>query len=101
MTDAWLMEADCIHGRVWFECRRCSSRSYAERRSALKGRVLMGASILVSEGAGFETWSAAATDLGLSAECLDAVVAEVADELWRRSLRHPTASELALRAAGE
>lgn len=24
MTDAYLMEADCIHGLVWFECKECS-----------------------------------------------------------------------------
>ena len=25
MTDAYLMEADCIHGIVWFECDECSN----------------------------------------------------------------------------
>lgn len=24
MTDAWLMEADCIHGIVWYECAECA-----------------------------------------------------------------------------
>lgn len=25
MTDAWLMEADCIHGVAWYDCRECSA----------------------------------------------------------------------------
>ena len=25
MTDAWLMEADCIHGNTWFECPDCEA----------------------------------------------------------------------------
>lgn len=25
MTDGYLMEADCIHGEVWFECAACSA----------------------------------------------------------------------------
>lgn len=24
MSDASLMEADCIHGKVWFECEECT-----------------------------------------------------------------------------
>jgi len=23
MTDAYLMDADCIHGNVWYECPEC------------------------------------------------------------------------------
>jgi hypothetical protein len=23
MTDAWLMEAECIHGVVWYDCEEC------------------------------------------------------------------------------
>lgn len=23
MTDAWLMEAHCIHGVAWYECQAC------------------------------------------------------------------------------
>lgn len=23
MTDAYLMDADCIHGNTWFECTKC------------------------------------------------------------------------------
>lgn len=23
MTEAWLMEADCIHGVTWYECDAC------------------------------------------------------------------------------
>ncbi len=25
MTDGWLMDADCIHGAVWYECKECGS----------------------------------------------------------------------------
>lgn len=24
MTDAWLMDANCVHGTVWWECDECS-----------------------------------------------------------------------------
>lgn len=24
MTDGWLMEADCVHGFVWYECAQCN-----------------------------------------------------------------------------
>jgi hypothetical protein len=24
MTDSFLMDADCIHGNVWFECDECT-----------------------------------------------------------------------------
>jgi hypothetical protein len=23
VTDAFLMEADCVHGNVWYECKQC------------------------------------------------------------------------------
>lgn len=23
MTDAWLMDAECVHGVVWYECEDC------------------------------------------------------------------------------
>lgn len=23
MTDAYLMDAECIHGEVWYECKTC------------------------------------------------------------------------------
>jgi hypothetical protein len=23
MTDAWLMEADCVHGMPWYDCEQC------------------------------------------------------------------------------
>lgn len=67
--------------------------AYATRRAALKGRVLMGASIIISEGANYETFAESAEELGLSEETLDSVLTEVAEELWRRSLRLPTADE--------
>jgi hypothetical protein len=28
MTDAWLMEADCIHGNTWYECVLCEEDQY-------------------------------------------------------------------------
>jgi len=24
VTDAWLMEADCVHGLTWFDCDTCA-----------------------------------------------------------------------------
>ena len=23
MTDSWLMDSECIHGVVWYECEEC------------------------------------------------------------------------------
>lgn len=68
--------------------------SYARRRAALKGRVLMAASIIISEGANFETLDDERDDLRLEPETLDLVLAEVADELWRRACRLPTKDEV-------
>jgi hypothetical protein len=33
MTDANLMEANCVHGVVWYECKECS----AQQEAALLG----------------------------------------------------------------
>lgn len=30
MTDAWLMDADCIHGIAWYECDECSQPTVEE-----------------------------------------------------------------------
>lgn len=30
MTDAHLMDADCVHGRTWWECEVCASDAPAE-----------------------------------------------------------------------
>lgn len=68
--------------------------SYTRRRAALKGRALMAASIIISEGANFETLDAECYELGLAEETLDLVLAEVADELRRRACRLPTKAEV-------
>lgn len=26
MTNSWLMEANCVHGVVWFECKQCEAQ---------------------------------------------------------------------------
>jgi len=31
MTDAALMDADCIHGGVWFECTECAAQDQYEK----------------------------------------------------------------------
>lgn len=30
MTDANLMDADCLHGVVWYECKQCEEEDRAE-----------------------------------------------------------------------
>jgi len=25
MTDGWLMDAECVHGVVWYECEECAA----------------------------------------------------------------------------
>ncbi len=38
MTDGWLMDADCIHGEVWFECGRCCAPEHpSEPLAAAQG----------------------------------------------------------------
>ncbi len=66
---------------------------YDKRRAALKGRVLMAASLIIEEGYAFETLDAECQALGLPDETLSLVVQEVAAELWRRALRLPGTAE--------
>lgn len=45
MTDAWLMEADCVHGIAWYDCDQCAQpgedrialRTYADAGGRGKG----------------------------------------------------------------
>lgn len=38
MTDAWLMEADCIHGVVWYECLLCEQDADERMADAIEKR---------------------------------------------------------------
>jgi hypothetical protein len=66
------------------------SASYADRRSELKGRVLGGLSVFVTGGA-VEVFYEDGNDLGFDDDAVDAVLNEIAGELYRRSerLRRP------------
>lgn len=35
MTDAYLMDADCIHGIVWYDCRECEPTEEELLKAAL------------------------------------------------------------------
>lgn len=59
--------------------------SYADRRSDLKSRVLMGLAVTAEEP--FGAWWEYAEELGLSEEALSSVVGEVQEELMRRAVR--------------
>lgn len=37
MTDAYLMEADCIHGTTWYECKTCE-KEMAEDLTKLEAK---------------------------------------------------------------
>lgn len=61
--------------------------SYSERRRQLKARILHGLSVVVSDGMNWEVWDEAATKLEIGEAGFQAVLDEVSDELWRRSVR--------------
>lgn len=70
------------------------SASYARRRSALKGRVLMWLSIMAGDGSNWEVLAEYADGLGLGDEAVQSVLDEVGRELWNRSARHPSPDEV-------
>jgi hypothetical protein len=37
MTDIDLMEADCVHGKVWYECKECDKAMLNDQEQALLG----------------------------------------------------------------
>lgn len=40
MTDAYLMDAECIHGNVWYDCIECDKEEEAKREKFYRERLV-------------------------------------------------------------